>query len=137
VEADKFVVDGSNSETVMPFLYTEGLICAAQSMADWTPVNDKAFRYGEGVVSKSDGVEVKWNFTGDGFALWAPVGPAYGKGKVLLDGKEVAEIDFHASDGAASRVLCEKRGVPFGRHAVKLKVTEGSVPVDVLEAFSR
>jgi hypothetical protein len=137
VEADTFIVDGDVSETAMPFLYTEGLVCAAQNMADWTEVKAPAFRYGVGAVSKSAAVEVKWNFTGDGFALYAPTGPAYGKGELLLDGKHLAEIDFNSPQSLASHVLYEKRGLPNGQYGVKLRVLKGSVPVDVFEAYSR
>lgn len=137
VEAETFVVDGDTSETAMSYLYTEGLVCAAQNMADWEEVKDQAFRYGVGAVSGSDVAEVKWNFTGDGFAFWAPTGPAYGKGELLLNGKRLAEIDFSAPQNAASHVLYRKRGLPHGQYGVKLKAVEGSIPVDVFEAFSR
>lgn len=137
VKAEKFIVDGDVSETTMAFLYTEGLICAAQDLADWDEVRDDTFRYGVGAISKSDAVEVKWNFTGDGFALWAPTGPGYGKGELLLNGKHLAKIDFHAPSNATSHMLYQKRGLSHGQYGVKLRVVEGSIPVDVFEAYSQ
>ncbi len=137
VEAKTFVVDGEVSETAMRFLYTEGIVCAAQRMADWEVVEDESFLYGVGAVSKSARLEVKWNFVGDGLALWAPTGPDYGRGRLLLDGEHLGDIDFGSPHSSASHILYEKRGLPHGRYGVKLQVIDGRIPVDVLEAYSR
>lgn len=137
VEATRFEVEGPVSETAMEFLHTEAILGAAQNMKDWEKVEkNPAFRYGEGVVSRADGVEVKWNFIGHGFAILAPTGPAYGKGELWLDGKRLGEIDFHAKQTTPSRPLYTKRDLPPSRYALKLKVLEGRVPVDVLRVFS-
>lgn len=137
VEVETFTVDGDISETAMHFLYTEGLVCAAQNLKDWQEIESNEFRYGVGAVSKPGAEEVKWNFTGEGFAIWAPTGPTYGKGELLLDGNSLEVIDFNASRTSSSHMLYQKRGLPHERHSVKLKVIEGSVPVDILEAFLR
>jgi hypothetical protein len=137
-EVTKFEIQGDTSETSMDFLYTEALQGTAQYMGDWELFkDDDRFRYGEGVISKTDGKEVKWNFIGDGFALWAPTGPDFGKGELWLDGQYLTTIDFSSEKQQASRILYTNYNVPYERHGVKLKVTEGRIPVDVLEAYTR
>lgn len=136
VAVESFVVDGTVEETAMAFLHTEAILGAAQSMEDWQKVESPAFRYGEGVVSKSAGVEVKWNFIGTGFALWAPTGPDYGRGELWLNGDRLAEIHFNTKQPSNSCVIYEKHDLPVGCYGLKLKRLEGCIPVDVLEAFS-
>jgi len=134
-DVEKFEVKGIVSNTSMDFLYTEAIQCAAQNMKDWEKVDSEKFRYGQGVISRSDLVEVKWNFIGDGFAIWAPTGPIFGKGELWLDGERLALINFYTGQEETSDVLYKKRSLLYGRHGLTLKVVEGRVPVDVLEVY--
>jgi len=134
-KVDRFEVEGIDCETAMNFLYTEALQCAAQNMKDWQEIKNNDFYYGRGVISKSDSVEAKWNFIGNGFALWAPTGAKFGKAQLLLDGKFLTEIDFSSNERISSHRLYEKRNLPLDRHCIKLKVICGPIPVDVLQVF--
>ncbi|MEN6521558.1 MAG: hypothetical protein ABFD46_10485 [Armatimonadota bacterium] len=136
VEIEEFSIEGSVSETATAFLYQDAVLNAAQNMSDWKIVSGDMFRYGEGIISKTDTGEAKWNFIGGGFALWAPTGSLYGKGELYLDGTMLAEIDFNSPDDRPSHIVYQKRDIPHGRHSVRIKVADGRIPVDTLEAFS-
>jgi hypothetical protein len=120
----------------MEYLYTEAIICAAQDMNDWEKFESPIFSYGRGVVSKTNSGEVKWNYIGDGFELWAPTGPLFGKGELWLDGKYISQIDFSATSDIVSHALYENKDQNCGRHALRLKAINGRIPVDILKVYT-
>ncbi len=136
IECETFIIDGDTFGTAISFLYTEGLNCAAQKLDDWEEVTDSTFRYGIGAISKSDGVEIKWNFTGTGFAIWAPTGSTYGKGELLLNGQHIIDLDFNTPESTDSHILYETHDLPDGKYGVKVKVIDGRIPIDAFEAFT-
>ncbi len=119
------------------YLYVEALLGAAQNMADWEVVKDDAFLYGEGAVSKSAGVEAKWNFEGEAFVLYAPKGPDYGKAEVWIDGVSLGVVDFNAPAPQASAPRLTWSDLQGNYHALKLRAVEGRIPLDALEVTMR
>lgn len=115
------------------YLYTEALVCAAQNLKHWEIQEDPRFRFGVGVVSKEDGVLAKWNIEASAFTLHAPRDPDYGTATLEVDGQPVQLLDFSAPETAPSSALYSQSLSP-GRHAVALRPTVGSIPLDCLEA---
>ncbi len=136
IEVDSFLVGGDTcSSAEVPYLYAEGLLGAAQNMDHWEAREDPAFRYGFGAVSRPGaGVQAKWNIEGDGFAVWAPRGPQYGRAAVLVDGRTEGEIDYRANAPTRSAELFRTSGLAGERHGVFLRPIEGRIPIDVLVA---
>jgi hypothetical protein len=113
------------------WLYTEGLVGAAQNLADWEVRDSGAFRYGVGAVSREAGA-AKWNVEGSRFRLWAPRGPAFGRATVWIDATPVGEVDFSADGPRESAVVLEG-ALPARPCSVRLIGQGGPMPVDVLE----
>lgn len=133
---DTFRVTGNFQPAQVRYLYLEALLGAAQDMADWEIVKNDTFLYGEGAVSKSVGVEAKWNFEGSACVLHAPKGPGYGKAQVLIDGVSLGLVDFYAAEPQANAAVLT-RSLEGNYHALKLTAVEGAIPLDVLEVTMR
>lgn len=116
------------------WLAVEAMAGAASAPGEWQPTTGEQFLYGVGAQSAKEGVRAKWNFEGRRCGLIAPTGPQYGSARVLLDGREVAEVSFHASEQRkAHPILGVTAGA--GRHALVLVAKSGNVPLDVLRVW--
>lgn len=130
----RFVVDGAAAPARISFLYTEGLLCAAQNRAHWEERSDASqFRFGIGAISKEPGLDVKWNVEGHSFTVWAPKGPEFGSAEVFLDGVRIGAIDFSAPEPIASAPVLTREGLDGPYHALRLHVAAGRMPVDSLD----
>ncbi len=134
---DKLAITAETAPAEVDYLYTEALLGAAQNLEHWEEVKDERFRHGIGAVSKQSHVEAKWNFEGDAFVLWAPKGPDYGKARILLDGTELAVIDFRSDTPQPSSAVLERHSLEGRYHALKLIPVEGHVPLDTLRVRLR
>ncbi|MCP4643931.1 MAG: hypothetical protein GY851_26040 [bacterium] len=132
-DVSQFEVTGLDAPSRFEYLHTEGLLGAAQHIKDWDEIHDERFRYAVGAVSTGGKVRVKWNVEARSIVLFAPKGPEYGKGEVLLDGKLVATIDYHAPSPVKSSAVYTWNGDGPGRHALAVRSVEGKLPVDVIE----
>ena len=126
------ITGGSQSAPPLDYLYTEGLVGAAQNMTDWQAVEDPNFRFGIGAVSASPTVRAKWNFEGSGFALWGPRAPGYGRASVLVDGEAAGVANFHHASTKPSGEVFRLVGLSNGRHTVALEPIEGCIALDSL-----
>lgn len=133
VRVSQFLLTGPSAAPGFFFLYTEGLLDAAQCMDDWENVTDTRFRYGIGAVSKADMARAKWNFEGTGVTLYAPRGPDYGAAQVFLDGAPGPLLEFHADAPAPSQPVFVRTGLDGGRHTLALEARQGRFPLDCVE----
>lgn len=131
----RFEVTGRALPAWTPWLYTEALLGAGQSMHDWAVRNDAAFRYGVGAVSRGESARAKWNWHGSGFRLWAPRGPEFGVARLRLDGVALAEVDLRAPTVCASAAVCEQSGLADGYHTLTLEASAGPLVLDALEVL--
>jgi hypothetical protein len=86
-------------------------------------------------VATFDGARAKWNFQGRKVQLWAPRGPEYGEGEILLDGANAGRVAFHADKPRESAVVWTSKDLPEGPHALMLLRARGPLPVDCAEFF--
>jgi hypothetical protein len=103
---------------------------------DWDHVQDPSFRHGVGCRSKIEGGRAKWNFQGEGFTLWSPMGPDLGDIEVFYDGQRLGVCSLRADQPVQSAPIMERSGLPPGRHTVVLRAIKGTMVVDCLEALS-
>lgn len=130
----RFEIDGDLGPATRRYLWTEGVLSAAQQAKDWEVVkDDDRFRYGCGAISLGGTVSAKWNVEGGLIILYAPKGPRFGRAKVFVDGKEEGEIDYRSPTDEASAPVFEHREGAEGRHTVRLESIGGTIPLDVLE----
>ena len=130
----RFQIEGAPKPARMSFLWTEALLGAGESPADWTETTPAAFRYGSGAVSKGASARAKWNIIGHGLQLWSPRGPGYGTAEVRVDGQIAATLDLHADAETSSQPVWSVTGLPDTFHAVVVAAGSGRIPVDCLEA---
>jgi hypothetical protein len=130
---ERFQIEGTPKPARTSFLWTEALLGAGESLADWTETSDAGFRFGSGAVSKAPSARVKWNIVGCGLQLWSPRGPGFGSAEVRVDGKVAATLDLHADEQARSQPVWSVEGLPAVPHAVVLVAKSGLFPVDCLE----
>lgn len=131
---EQFAVSGEQRPASIAYLCTEALLGAAQQEADWRYEHTPEFKYGWGAVSVKNGVEGKWNFEGSACTLWAPRGPQYGKAEILLDGITQGIVDFSAPASQSSSAVFSVKGLRSVFHALHVRVKEGAIPLDALEA---
>ena len=136
LRVSRFEIDGRFEPAVMPWLYVEALTGAGVTMEDWDAIESPIFRFGVGALRKTPGGRAKWNFRGRGFQLWSPRGPEFGRCELLLDGRKVADLDFHADGEQPSRVVYRLDDAGDGYHAVILRSTEGRLVVDSLDVLN-
>jgi hypothetical protein len=136
IEVSRFNIDGPFQPAVLPWLYIEALTGAGVKLADWDVVNSPAYRFGTGAVRKTPGGRVKWNFRGRGFRLWSPRGPELGRCELLLDGRKLADLDFHADREEPSKIIFAQEDAGDGYHAVVVRSPEGRMPVDSLDVLN-
>lgn len=131
----RFAVEGKPLRYRLRYSAREAVLTAMHS-AQWQSTSDSRFMTRKGYFGQ-DGKWVKWNFIGDGFRLYAPVGPDLGRGEIWVDGYFYATVDLHAEVAEASRIVYEVRDLPGPtRHGVVLRSFEGErFAADVLEAL--
>jgi hypothetical protein len=130
---ERFRIEGTAKPAHLSFLWTEALLGAGESPADWTESTDAVFRFGSGVVSKLPSARAKWNIVGHSLQLWSPRGPGYGRVEVRVDGKVAATLDLHTDEQVRSQPVWSVAGLPDTFHAVVLVAKSGLLPVDCLE----
>jgi hypothetical protein len=136
LEVDQFEVEGVSQPAQFNYLYTEALLGAGESLDDWEVQQGPLYRYGIGAIHKGPGGITKWNFIGSGFKLWSPKGPSWGRVQVLLDGKEIGEVELKSDVNESSTVLLEKTRLKKGPHSLVLKAINGLMVVDSLEVIA-
>ena len=136
IEVSRFEISGPFQPAVLPWLYIEALTGAGVKMADWDTVSSSSYRFGVGAVRKTPGGRVKWNFRGRGFRLWSPKGAELGRCELLLDGRKLANLDFHSETKQPSQIVytCDDAG--DGYHALVLRSLDGRLVVDSLDVLN-
>ncbi len=117
----------------MSFLWTEALLGAGESSADWRETQEASFRYGAGTVSKTTTARAKWNVIGHSLTWWSPRGPEYGTVEVRVDGRTAATLNLNAERTFHSQPVWSLTGLPDRYHTVVLLSKSGLMPVDSLE----
>jgi hypothetical protein len=136
VVVQRFQIAGTPRPARMNFLWTEALLGAGESPADWTESEAGGFRYGSGVVSKAPSARAKWNVVGCGLRLWSPRGPSYGSVDVRVDGRLAGTLRLHSEHEVSSQPVWSATDLPDTFHAVVLAAKSGLFPVDCLEVTS-
>jgi hypothetical protein len=131
----RFAVKGEETHIGQPWLYTEGLLDAAQNLADWEERQDASFRFGVGAVCKSEKARAKWSFEGSGFVLWAPKGPEYRGADLLVDGEPAGSVDFHAEAPVNAAPVFSKTDLTRGPHALVVIPQGAGMPLDSLDVI--
>ncbi len=134
LQVEQFTVSGERTRGVLDYLCTEAILGAGSACETWNNVEEAGFKYGTGALSLKPGARAKWNVEGAKFELWAPTGPDYGRGTLLLDGTKQAPVDFHADKTQPSHVVWTSTEIPDGPHAVVLLADDPVIPLDVLSA---
>ncbi len=132
-----FAVAGETAPGVVSYLYSEAILGAGSAHETWKKTEAACFRYGVGALSLKPGARAKWNVEGAKFELWAPTGPDYGKGTVLVDGAKCPPIDFHTDTPQPSRVVWTSMDIPDGPHAIALVADDAAIPLDTLSATTQ
>jgi hypothetical protein len=129
-----FNVEGDLSPSTRRYLWTEGILGAAQQQKDWEVVKgDTRFTYSEGATNLTVPASAKWNVEGNQLTLYAPKGPTFGKAMLYIDGEFAGEVNYHVASEKKSAPLFQSQRLADGRHTFRLQIVEGRVPVDVLE----
>ena len=130
----KFAIDGDLGPATRCYLWTEGILSAAQPATAWEAIKDNPnFTCGVGAISVADGVSAKWNLEGTSLAIHAPRGPEFGRAKIYIDGHLATEINYNAVAPERSGIQFAAGNLGEGRHTVRLEATEGRIPVDLLQ----
>ena len=133
LEVERFTIQGKPQPAAINYLYTEAFLGAGTTQNDWQELRGPEFRYGLAAVAKTPGARVKWNVEGCRLTLWSPRGPAFGKARVKVDGRLVADLDLSADRLTPSQPLWHSGRLKDGPHGVVLAATEGMLVVDSLE----
>jgi hypothetical protein len=132
-QLEKYSVSGAPLAGRRFWLCTEALLGAGQNPADWELRSSPLFRFGLGAVSRAAGGRAKWNFIGNGVALWSPRGPEFGLVEVRLDGARSATIDLHAPTACVSAELWRSPDLPEGSHTLVMQGETGGWMIDACE----
>jgi hypothetical protein len=136
LSVERFAISGEAPPGTLSFLYTEGLLGAGESAANWSVRKDSTFRFGVGAVGSSAQSGAKWNFMGAGFTLWSPKGPEHGIVDVVLDGATVGTVDLHRAEPQSSQPVFHKGSLTDTFHAVAIRPKDGRLVVDSLDVIS-
>jgi len=136
VVVERFRLQGAPKPARMSFLWTDALLGAGESPADWSETRDAGFRYGSGAASKAASARAKWNVIGRVLTLWSPRGPSYGSVEVRVDGRGASTLDLHADREISSQPVWSVTDLSDTFHAVVLVAKSGRIPVDCLEVTS-
>ena len=132
VDALSFQIEGALHPAHITALSFEALLGSAAFPNTFEAAGGPDFRHGQGHLLTVPGARAKWNYYGQGAALWAPRGPAYGQARLWVDGQEHGELDFSAPAGQPSE-SCFTIDLPEGYHAITLECIAGRTPLDCLE----
>lgn len=132
-DVTQFEITGDFRPGTFRYLYSEGLVGAAQHRDHWEETRDPVFLYGTGTVSRQEGVAAKWNIACSGFTLWSPTGPGYGTAEVWVDDVRLGKVSFASPEPQASHAVFRAEDLEPGFHAVWVKNVSGQIPLDVLE----
>lgn len=130
---EKFEITGQPLPVRITCLAHEALLGAGETFERWKEVHSAEFRFGTGLISRQTNAQLKWNVTGRRLTLWSPRGPEFGKVRVLLDGKPVAEVNLHAGHVMESQPIWTSDKLHGRFHALVCQSVDGSLPVDCLE----
>lgn len=130
----RFAVEGEFKPAARRYLWSEGVLSAAQQVKDWNVVqNDARFTCGAGAISIAHPASAKWNVEGSQIIVYAPRSPEFKQATLYIDGKQAAKLDYAADRETSSTILFESNGLARGRHTVRIEADEGPVPLDLLE----
>lgn len=118
----------SPDEAWVTWLPTEGLLGAAQNLADWEQRPDTAFAGGMTYLAIHEHVRAKWNFNGTSFRLRLPKGPGLGAAEILLDGVPLATLDLSAETFGPTASFTAPTPFPDGPHAVVVRPSTAASP---------
>ncbi len=135
LEVLRFEVNGKPQPATHLWLASEAISGAGVAEGSYSHSVGAEWHAGSGCICTSPFERVKWNFRGNGFRLWMPVGPDYGVVTVLVDGVPAGEINLHATKAGASKVVLERTDLVGMYHAVTLKSDKHALPLDCLEAI--
>ena len=62
-------------------------------------------------------------FDGNSFEYIAFTGPEMGKAKLILDGKDLAEVDLYDKRVHPQKVVFKKTGLKYGAHILTIQVS--------------
>jgi hypothetical protein len=133
VVVERFQIEGTPRPARLSYLWSEALLGAGESPADWAESKEASFRYASGVVSKAPAARAKWNIIGRDLRLWSPRGPGYGSMEVRVDSRVAATLDLRADQEVSSQPVWSVTDLPGTFHAVVLLAKAGRIPVDCLE----
>ena len=71
-----------------------------------------------------------------GFQLWSPRGREFGRCELLLNGRKLIDLDFHADSEQPSQAVFRLDDAGDGYHAVILRSTDGRLVVDSLDVLN-
>ena len=131
VDVLSYLIEGEARPALLTALSFEGLLGSAAFPNTFEAFTHPLLRYGDGHLLTIPGARAKWNYYGQGAALWSPRGPALGQARVWVDGQERGIVDFSASQEMPSSP-CFEVDLPAGYHAVTIECISGRVPVDCL-----
>lgn len=114
-------------------LATDAILGAGSGQDGWVEEKCALYKFGLGYSSSTRGIAAKWNYRGRGFRLWSPRGPALGRVRILVDGRDGGEINLSAPNDKPSRPVFEISSLPLDYHAVTLIQTNGRLACDALE----
>ena len=130
---ERFAIQGKPQPAVLNFLFSEAILGTGGNRDDWQELRGPEFCYGLAALAKARGARVKWNVEGRQFTLWSPRGPQFGKAQVKVDGRVLADLDFHAEQLTPSGPVWKSLRLNDGPHAVVLTATDGLLVVDSIE----
>jgi len=102
---------------------------------EWELLSSPLCRWGVGARSRRADSAGKWNYRGRGFRLLMPRGPDLGACRVTVDGVDRGAINLRAAEPRASAAVMEDWSLPDGFHAVIVRVEDGPIILDALEAM--
>ncbi|MFY7952662.1 MAG: hypothetical protein ACOVT5_09150, partial [Armatimonadaceae bacterium] len=135
VRVEKFLLECEPAPGVWTHLWTEAIAGAGVAEGDYDDRESPLGRWGRIAHCQRAGERVKWNFRGNGFRLWLPKGPSWGRIGVALDGKMLAEIDLQSREASTSSVVLERSDLRDARHTLVVRSLAGPMPVDSLDAL--
>jgi hypothetical protein len=136
MEMKHFIVSGKKLPGHTAWLYTEGLLNAGNNLNNWNlSKDDSLFRFRIGAVAKIDSARVKWSFKGSGFDLWAPGLKEAGRVQIILNGKNLAEINLQSETPKKSKIIYSLRNLPKKNNALSIKGLNGKIVVDCLMVY--
>jgi hypothetical protein len=136
LEVTRFEVDGKSRPAHLNYLYTEGLLGAGESEADWEVKRGPAYRFGIGAIHRGPGGTAKWNFIGTGVRLWSPMGTDLGKVQVSVDGGAATVLDLKSVQSRGPVMIWEKDGLRSGPHCLVVRSLQGAMALDAVEVIA-